>query len=365
MAKLAKRMAEVEASGIRRVFDLAAKIKNPCNLSIGQPDFDVPAPAKDAAVEAIRAGFNRYTITQGIPELRDGIRAKLKQSRGWEPEDVIITSGVSGALTLAVLAMVDPGDEVLVGDPYYLGYKQLLKLVGAKPVYIDTYPDFRLSPERLERAATPKTKLLFLNSPANPTGAVANEADLKGIAEVCRRRGISVISDEVYDAFSYEGPAASITKFMPEALVLNGFSKAYGMTGWRLGYAAGPKEILREMLKLQQITFVCAPSMTQKGAVAALNLPTESNIAAYRLKRDLIYEGLRGKFDVAKPAGAFYIFPKVPRGTDTEFVERAIAKECLIIPGSVFSERNTHFRISYATSEEQLRRGIDILNALA
>jgi aspartate/methionine/tyrosine aminotransferase len=364
MAKLAKRMSEVEASGIRRVFDLAAKIKNPCNLSIGQPDFDVPEPAKEAAIEACRAGFNKYTVTQGIPELREGIKAKLK-ARGWEPEDVIITSGVSGGLTLAVLAMVDAGDEVLVPDPYFLGYKQLLKLVGANPVYVDTYPDFRLSPERLERAATPRTKLLFLNSPANPTGAVASEADLKGIAEICRKRGISVISDEVYDAFSYDGPAPSITKFLPEALVLNGFSKIHGMTGWRLGYAAGPKELLREMLKLQQITFVCAPSITQKGALAALDLNTESQIASYRRKRDLIYEGLKGKFEVAKPAGAFYIFPKVPKGTDAEFVERAIAKECLIIPGSVFSERNTHFRISYATTEEQLRRGIDILTGLA
>ena len=347
MAKLAKRMSEVEASGIRRVFDLAAKIKDPCNLSIGQPHFDVPAPAKDAAIAAIREGFNRYTMTQGIPELRERIKARLK-ARGWEPEDVIITSGVSGGLMLAVLAMVDPGDEVLVPDPYFLGYKQLLKLVGAKPVYIDTYPDFRLSPERLERAATPRTKLLFLNSPANPTGAVTSEADLKGIAEICRRRGIAVISDEVYDVFSYDAPSV------------------------RLGYAAGPKDLLGEMLKLQQISFVCAPSMAQKGALAALNMPQVAHdawvlaqVSDYRRKRDLVYEGLRGKFEVSKPAGAFYIFPKVPFGTDVEFVERAIAKECLIIPGSVFSERNTHFRISYATTDEQLQRGLKILNLLA
>ena len=365
MAKLAKRTSQVTASGIRRVFDLAAKIKNPCNLSIGLPHFDVPDQAKAAAIKAIESGFNRYTVTQGIPELRERIKKHLRADRAWEPEDVVITAGVSGGLMLSVLALVDPGEEVLLVDPYFVGYKQLLRLVDAKPVAIDTYPDFRLTPERLERAVTPRTKLLFLNSPSNPTGAVAGEADLKGIAEICRRHGITVISDEVYDAFCYDGHYVSITRFMPEAIVLNGFSKVYAMTGWRLGYVAGPKEILQQMMKLQQFSFVCAPSMVQHAGLAAMDTDPSDRIADYKRKRDLVVEGLKDKFEVVKPSGAFYVFPKVPRGTDQEFVERAIAKECLAIPGSVFSERNTHFRISYATTDEQLARGLGILNSLA
>ncbi len=365
MARLAKRTSQVEASGIRRVFDLAAKLKNPCNLSIGQPHFDVPDAAKAAAIEAIEGGFNRYTPTQGIPELRERVRRHLRDTRHWDPEDVIITSGVSGGLLLAVLALVDTHDEVLVPDPYFVGYKQLVKIVDARCVFVDTYPDFRLTPERLERALTPGARLLLLNSPANPTGAVMTESDLKSVAEICRKRGITVVSDEVYDAFSYDAPCASVTRFLPEALVLGGFSKTYAMTGWRLGWAAGPKDILREMLKLQQFSFVCAPAPMQRGAVVALDADVSDRIADYKRKRDLVYQGLKDRFEVVKPAGAFYIFPKAPRGTDQEFVERAIAKECLIIPGSVFSERNTHFRISYATTDEQLMRGLDILNSLA
>ena len=384
MAKLAKRTSQVEASGIRRVFDLAAKIKDPCNLSIGQPHFDVPEEAKDATIAAVREGFNRYTMTQGIPELRERVRRHLRETRGWEPEEVIITSGVSGGLMLAVLALVDAGDEALVPDPYFLAYKQLLRLVDARPVYVDTYPDFQLTPERLERAIESRESresrgrkegtvphsgtvpsLLFLNSPANPTGAVVTEAHLKGIAEICRRRGITVVSDEVYDAFSYDAPFVSVTRFLGEALVLGGFSKTYAMTGWRLGWAAGPKEILQQMLKLQQISFVCAPSMAQKGAVAAFDTDPADRIADYKRKRDLIVDGLKDRFEVVRPAGAFYVFPKAPKGTGMEFVERVIAKECLVIPGSVFSERDTHFRISYATTDEQLARGLKILNSLA
>jgi aspartate aminotransferase/aminotransferase len=365
LAKPSKRAASVDASGVRRVFDLAARLKNPCDLSIGQPDFDVPEPLKEAAIRAIRDGFNRYTVTQGIPELREAVRLLMRRTRNWEPEDVFITAGVSGGLCLAALALIDEGDEVIIPDPYFVAYKQLVRLVGGRPVFADTYPDFRLTPAAVERAVTRRSKLLFLNTPANPTGAVAGEEDLKGIAEICRRHDITVISDEVYSDFCYDAPFAGITKHLPEALVMGGFSKTYAFTGWRLGYVCGPKAILQEMVKLQQFSFVCAPSMVQKAGVAALDFDASAYIAEFRRKRDAIYDGLKDKFEVARPAGAFYIFPKVPRGTDREFVERAIERECLVIPGSVFSERNTHFRISYATGMEQIRRGVEILNSLA
>ena len=364
MGKLAQRTHAVDTSGIRKVFDLAARLENPVNFSIGQPDFDVPEPVRAAATDAIRAGRTRYTATQGIDTLREGIRTLMQQTRAWDPEEVFITSGVSGGLLLAVLALIDPGDEVLIPDPFFLSYKQLTRVVGATPVYVDTYPDFRLTAERLERAVTPKSKVLFLNSPANPTGAVYDADDLEAVAEVCRRHDIQVVSDEIYDAFCYDAPHVSITRFLSETLLLGGFSKSHAMTGLRLGYACGPNAILQAMLKLQQISYVCAPTPVQEAGLTALTSDISTHIDTYRRKRDLIYEGLKDHFEVTKPAGAFYVFPRVPSGTDAAFVERAIAKGCLVIPGSVFSERDTHFRISYATGDAEIVRGVEILKSL-
>jgi len=364
VAKLARRTESIDTSGIRKVFDLAAGLANPVNFSIGQPDFDVPDVVKDAAADAIRDGFNRYTVTQGMSELREAVRQRMRKTRNWEPEDVFITSGVSGGLLLAILTLIDPGDDVLMSDPYFVSYKQLTRLVGATCVFVDTYPDFRLTPERLETAVTSKSKVLFVNSPANPTGAVYPAEDLKGIAEVCRKHDITVVSDEIYDEFCYDGEYVSITRYLPEALLLGGFSKSFGMTGWRLGYACGPKELVQQMLKLQQLSFVCAPSPVQKAGLVALECDTSEHIAEYRHKRDVIYEGLKDTFNVTRPSGAFYLFPQVPAGTDMAFVARAIERECLVIPGSVFSEHSTHFRISYATTMEQIERGVEILKSL-
>ena len=365
MARLSRRAGNIDTSGIRKVFDLAAGLTHPVNFSIGQPDFDVPAPVMNAAVDAMQEGFNRYTVTQGIPELREGVRRHMHTTRNWNPEDVFITSGVSGGLLLAVLALVDPGDEVLIPDPYFISYKQLSRLMDAVPVFVDTYPDFRLTPERLEKAVTSKSKLLFVNSPANPTGAVYRAEDLKGVADICRQHDITVISDEIYDTFCYDGEHVSITRYLEETLLLGGFSNSHAMTGWRLGYACGPGEILQEMLKLQQLSFVCAPAPVQKAGLAALECDTSEQMAEYRRKRDLIYDGLKDCFNVTRPSGAFYLFPEVPSGTDVAFVERAIEQECLVIPGSVFSERNTHFRISYATTFDEIERGVKVLKSLA
>jgi len=364
MARLARRTREIDISGIRKVFDLAGAMENPVNFSIGQPDFDVPEAVKEAAIEAIRGGFNKYTVTQGIAELRERVKRHCRTTRNWEPEEVFITAGVSGGLLLLTLALVDAGDEVIIPDPYFVSYKQLTKLVGAKPVFVDTYPDFRLTGERLEKAITRKSKLLFLNSPANPTGAVYGSEDLKEVAELCRKHHITVVSDEIYDAFSYDEPFVSITRHLEETVLLGGFSKSWGMTGWRLGYVCGAKDLLQEMLKLQQFSFVNAPSMVQKAGLAALDTDVSAHIADYKRRRDLVYEGLKEKFEITKPGGAFYVFPKIPKGTDQEFAERAIRRKCLVIPGSVFSERNTHFRLSYATSVEQIKRGVEILNSL-
>jgi aspartate aminotransferase/aminotransferase len=362
---IARRLAGIEISGIRRVFDLAQKLERPVNLSIGQPHFDVPDSVKEAAIAAIRAGHNRYTLTQGIPELRGRVRQRLVARTGREPEAVMVTSGVSGGLLLALLALVDPGDEVLVPDPYFVSYKQLVNLFGGAPRYVDTYPDFRLRRDALEAAAGPRSKLLILNSPANPTGVVYSADEVAAAADFARERGLFIISDEIYRDFVYDGPHHSPAEFTEQVLVLDGFSKSYAMTGWRVGYAAGPGAIIREMTKLQQFSFVCAPAPMQEAALMALDLPTESVRDAYRAKRDLIYQGLADCYEVTRPEGAFYIFPQVPRGTDEAFVTAAIERNLLIIPGSVFSERNTHFRISFAAGDDVLSEGVQMLRRWA
>jgi len=369
---LARRMAGVDASGIRKVFDLAAKMVNPIDLSIGQPDFDVPDPCKERAIEAIRSGRNRYTVTQGDAELRETIARDLRREFGSFDGPVLVTSGVSGGILLALLATVNPGDEVIIADPYFVMYKHLVNLLGARPVFVDTYPDFRLRADRLEAAVTDRTRMLILNSPCNPTGAVLAKDDLAAAIAVAKRHGLLVIADECYNAFCFDGPFASAWPLYDRVILLRGFSKTYAMTGWRLGYAVGPASVIQAMTTLQQYTFVCGPAPLQAGAVVAFQTDPSAAIADFRARRDLIYEGLRERFRVTKPGGAFYIFPEAPGsaeakpgGSGTKFAERAIAAGVLIIPGGVFSERDTHFRIAYAAKRDVLERGIEALNRLA
>ena len=362
---IAKRMGKLDSSGIRKVFDLAQNLENPVSLSIGQPDFDVPDAVKEAAIQALRQGGNRYTVTQGIEILRERLLEKAKAECGVQSDSILITSGVSGALMLAFLVMVDPGDEVLIPDPYFVMYKHLVNLSSGVPVFVDTYPDFRLTAERIEPLVSDRTKILVVNSPANPTGAVTRERDLREIADLARRRDLIVISDEIYRFFSYEGLVPSIAALYEKTLFLDGFSKSHAMTGWRLGYAIGPDPIIAEMTKLQQFSFVCAPSFAQEAAVKALEVDTQPYVDAYKNKRDMICKGLKDRYEIVKPEGAFYVFPKAPWGTDQEFVAKAIESNLLVIPGSVFSERDTHFRIAYAADDETIARGIEILRAIA
>jgi aspartate aminotransferase/aminotransferase len=368
MPKLASRVGRVDASGIRKIFDLAKSLKDPINLSIGQPDFDVPEPVKDAAVAAIRAGRNTYTQTQGIPELRTNVLAdeQFFTGRTWAQDEVLITSGVSGGLFLALLALVEDGDEVLIPDPYFVMYKHLVRLFGGTPVYVDTYDTgFALDPTALERAITPKTKLLLLNSPANPTGRIIPKDTLTALAAVCRKHGITVISDEIYRAFAY-APMTSMAEVYEDTVVLVGHSKSFGMTGWRLGYACGSKLVIEAMTKVQQYSFVCAPSVAQYGALACPQVDLTGHIDSYRRKRDLMVGILSERFELAPPDGAFYLWAKAPGGmTGDAFVAKAIANNCLIIPGSVFSERASHFRICYTVPEAKLQQGAELLCRLA
>lgn len=364
---LAERVNAIESSGIRKVFDLGATMKNPINLSIGQPDFPVPEQLREAAKRAIDEGWSRYTPTQGIEPLRQAVARKLAKVNGVQVpvDDVLITSGSSGGIFLAFASILDPGDEIIIPDPYFVMYTQLASFFGAHPILVDTYPDFQLDPEKVAHAVTNRTKAILLNSPNNPTGAVYSEEALRAVAQIAERHGLLIISDEVYESFVYDDARHfSVGRVYPSTLTLNGLSKSHALTGWRIGYAAGPRRLVEKMKELQQYSFVCAPSVAQVAVIDAVSeVPTE-HVAAYQRRRDLIYEGLRQRFEVVKPRGAFYIMPKVAEEDAGPFVEEAIRNRVLIIPGSIFSSRGTHIRISYATSETAIREGVEILHKL-
>lgn len=367
---LADRTQLIDASGIRKVFALAAELDDPVNFSIGQPDFDVPDIIKESAIEAIQGGFNTYSQTAGDAELLDKIRKKTTAEYGWDDPCALVTSGVSGGLLLLFMAIINPGDEVIFADPYFVIYKHVINMLGGKCVFVDSYPNFKLPADGIEAAISGRTKLIILNSPANPTGAVYSEQDVREIAEIARKNDILVMSDEIYETFCYEGSCPSIANYYDNAIVLKGFSKAYAMTGWRLGYVTGCQRIqhiVEQMTKIQQYTFVCAPGPLQRAAICAMDVDTSEYVDAYRKKRDLIYDGLRKNFEIVKPGGAFYTFVKAPdwAKSATEFVQKAIANNVLIIPGNVFSERDTHFRISYATTDAKIAQGAEILCRLA
>jgi aspartate/methionine/tyrosine aminotransferase len=363
---IADRTRTFDSSGIRKVFDLAANLKDPINLSIGQPDFDVPEPVQDACIDAIRNGKNGYALTQGMPVLRDKLQARVDQQWGHSDRKLFVSSGTSGGLVLTLMSLVNPGDEVLIFDPYFVMYESLTKLVGGVPVVIDTYPDFRIDVNKVAEAITPRTKLILFNSPANPTGVVATQEETRQLAELAAERNIALLSDEIYNLFCFDEPFISPAKYNDRTIVIEGFSKSHAMTGWRMGWVHGPAEVIDTMLKLQQYTFVCAPQPAQWAGAAALDYDMSAHIEDYRFKRNRIYDGLADLYDVTKPGGAFYIFPQAPHGmTGDAFVAKAIEHNLLIIPGKIFSQRNSHFRISYAAPDATIDRGLEVLRKLA
>src|SRR5688572_1823670 len=365
MTRFARRMDKIEVSGIRRIFDLIQGMPDAADFSLGQPDFPPPEVMQRAAIEAIRDGRNKYTPTQGMPSLIERVKHDLERTSGFKDGGVIVTAGSAGALFLALGVLLEEGEEVVIPDPYFVLYKHLVNFFGGKPVILDTYPDFRIKPDKLDALITPKTRAVIFNNPVNPTGIAYSREEVAAIAAVAKKRGVLLISDEIYDAFSYDFAHECALKHDANALLIGGFSKKFGVTGWRLGFAAGPKDIVDKMAMLQQFTFVCAPSTAQAAAVAAMDVDMKPVIDTYRRKRDLVVQGLKDRFEIVVPQGAFYVFPKCPWGVDDEFVRSAIESKCLVVPGSACSEKKTHFRISYAQSEETLKRGIDALNKIA
>ncbi len=364
----------VDCSGVRRAFQLGATLDDPINLSIGQPDFEVPEPIRRAAIEAIEQGRNGYTLTGGADDLRAAVSAHLRKDPGWRigegDLELLITSGTSGGLFLAFLVLCEPGCEAIVPDPYFVIYPALGPMTGATIVTCDTYPDFRMTAERVEPLITERTRVVLVNSPANPTGVVLRDDELRDLAELCQSRGIMLISDEIYDLFTYSnglgdaGTCPSPARWTENMLLLRGFGKTYGCTGWRMGYAAGPSWLISEMAKFQQYSFVCAPSMAQAGLVGAFDIDMSDVVNAFERRRDLVKETFAGIANVSDCAGAFYGFVEVPEHlgiTGTEFCEHAIKHNVVVIPGDVFSDRDTHIRISFACPDEKLKVGLEIL----
>jgi aspartate aminotransferase len=362
---IAERMHRIDASGIRKVFDLAADLRDPINLSIGQPHFDTPRPVKDALEKAVEEGRNGYSPTQGVAPLVRKLQERVNAELPHADRSLFVTSGTNGGLMLALSVLVNPGDEVLYFDPYFVVYKHLTTLVGGKPVAIDTYPDFRIDLDKVRAAITERTKVILCNSPANPTGTVLSEDELRGLAELAAERNVALISDEIYRTFCYDGPFVSPARWNERTIVIDGFSKSHSMTGWRLGFAHGPAEVIQQMIKLQQFTYVCAPQPVQWAGIAACDVDMSDRLAEYRRKRDFMLAELSGLYEFAPAGGAFYLFAKAPWGTASQFVAEAIRNNLLLIPGKVFSDRDTHFRISYAAEQRTLERGVELLKRLA
>ena len=364
-------MGRIEPSGIRRMFELMASMEDPINLSIGQAHYEPPEALIEAACRAVRRGFNRYTVTQGVPELNELVLDSVVARHGCRPESSLITSGVSGGLMLSFLALLDPGDEILLPDPYFTMYATLVTVVGAVPRYYSTYPRgpgqrFMLDADEIESLVTSRTRVLFLNSPSNPTGAVLTKSEVRAACDVANRHKLVVVSDEIYDFFTYDGDYSSPVNVAERCVQLAGFSKTHAIPGWRMGYATGPGEIIEAMRTLQQFSFVCAPAPFQYAVLeAAFDTDLQPHFQSYKKKRDQLARELDSRYRLLPPEGSFFAFPELPADTSSnDFMQRAIEHRLLVVPGRAFSQRDTHFRLSFAVDDEVLRRGIEVLNEL-
>lgn len=364
---VAKRLQDFDSSAIRQAFALAHDIVDPIDLSIGYPEDDTPDYIKAAGIRAIKHGDTRYTPSNGAFELREAVASKLQRDNEIKvgPDQVTITPGLTTGILLAYLAILDPGDEMLIPQPYFPPYRDLATMVGATPVLIDTFPSFQLTAAQIAASITPKTKALLINSPNNPSGAIYPESELRKIAAVAKKHNIIIISDEIYEHFSYDVKHFSIGSIYSKTLTLNGFSKAYAMTGWRVGYIAGPYEIIEAINQLQQYVVFSTSSISQKAALAAFAHSPAVMTNKYWTKRDLIVENLKDDFKLEGAEGAFYAFLKLPDGiTDMEFIAKASQLGVIVLPGSAFSTYHTYIRVAFAAKRSTLIKGIKIIRKL-
>jgi len=364
----ASRIVNIEISGIRKAFE--ASSENLINLGLGEPDFDTPEHVKIAAVHAINSGFTSYTFNKGIEELRAAISEKFRRDNQLvvSPDEIIVTSGASEALHIALHSVVEKGDEVLMPDPGFVSFAALTELAEGKPVGIPLRDDYTMSADTVNEQITRKTKALILNSPANPTGAVESEATIKALADLANDHHITIISDEVYEQLIYDGlKHISPAKFSDNVITINAVSKTYAMTGFRLGYLAARNEYVEQMLKIHQYIQACASSISQKAALAAITGPQDCVTEMrreFKRRRDFAVDALRGMgLEFSTPKGAFYIFPRVT--DEQEFVASQKQRGVIVTPGSAFGRRGrNHVRISYAASFDDLKRAFEIMKAV-
>jgi aminotransferase len=371
---LADKVVALKPSGIRKFFDIVSEMKDAISLGVGEPDFDTPWHIRDEGIYSLEKGKTFYTSNAGLKELRQEICHYLQRKQGicYNPlTEVLITVGGSEAIDMGLRAMINPGDEVLIPQPSYVSYEPCAILAGAKPVIIDLKAEneFRLTAQELEEVITEKTKVLILPFPNNPTGAIMEKKDLEAIAEVIIKHDLYVMSDEIYAELTYKGKHISIAELpgMKERTILiNGFSKAYAMTGWRLGYACGPAAIIQQMTKIHQFAIMCAPTTSQYAAVEALK-NGDDDVAemreAYNQRRRFLMNAFREMgLECFEPYGAFYVFPCIKEFgmTSEEFATRFLQEEKVaVVPGTAFGDSGEGFlRISYAYSLENLKVAI-------
>ena len=363
----------IKPSGIRKFFDIANSIEDCISLGVGEPDFDTPWHITEEGIYSLEQGRTFYTSNQGLPELREEIAKwnKRKYNLNYSKEEIIITCGGSEAIDIALRATLNPGDEVIILEPNYVCYEPDIILAGGVPIKIKlkNENEFRLTPKELEEVITPKTKILLMNYPNNPTGAIMNKSDLEKIAKIIIKHDLLVITDEIYSELTYEGNHCSIgslPNMKERTITINGFSKAYSMTGWRLGYVMGPKEIMEQVKKIHQFVIMSAPTISQYAGLEALRNGDED---IERMKKEydkrrkyLLKEFNRLGLPCFEPKGAFYIFPDIRKYnmSSEEFATELLNKEhVVVVPGTAFGDSGEGFvRISYAYSLEALKEAI-------
>ena len=371
---LSDTIVSIQPSGIRKFFDVANEMPDAISLGVGEPDFDTPWHIREEGIYSLEKGRTAYTSNAGLVELREEIVEYTKRTVGmtYDPKtEVVVTVGGSEAIDIALRAMLNPGDEVLMPEPCYVSYLPCIKLAGGVPVSIELKEEyeFRLQKEQLLSAITDKTKILILSYPNNPTGAIMTKEDLQAIAEVVVEKDLYVISDEIYAALTYgveHTTIASLEGMRDRTIVINGFSKAFAMTGWRLGYALGPKLILQQMTKIHQFCIMAAPTTSQYAAISALKYgdkDVEEMRKSYNMRRNFLMKEMRRmKLQCFEPYGAFYIFPCIKEFgmTSEQFATKLLEQEkVVVVPGTAFGECGEGFvRISYAYSIEELKEAL-------
>lgn len=373
---LSKKVSDIKPSGIRKYFDIANSMKDVISLGVGEPDFRTPWQIRSAGIRALESGRTRYTANRGLDGLRNEISryVQRKYELSYEPSsEILVTVGGSEAIDAALRAVINPGDEIIIPEPSYVCYVPMVRLSGGVPVIITTKAEnqFKITPSELLGAISDKTKALILPYPSNPTGAIMEREDLEKIAEILKDKNILIISDEIYAELTFGGKRhvsiASIEGMKERSVVIGGFSKAFSMTGWRLGYALGPKEIIKEITKIHQYAIMCAPTVSQHAAIEALcacDAEVEEMVEEYDARRKIIVEGFcKLGLTCHEPKGAFYAFPSIKSTgmTSDEFCEKLLySKRVALVPGTAFGEAGEGFvRASYCYSVEHIKEALE------